>query len=79
MKPQIGITDKYLNQINVLLTLNLSNAMAVYIKSKKAHWNVSGESFMELHKLFEDHYTQLEESIDKTAERIVKLGGQAIG
>jgi len=40
---------------------------------------VSGESFMELHKLFENHYKQLEESIDEVAERIGKLGHNAIG
>ena len=34
---------------------------------------------MELHKLFENQYKQLEESIDETAERIGKLGHKAIG
>ena len=53
--------------------------MTLYIKLRKFHWNVSGESFMELHKLFEGQYKQLEESIDEIAERISKLGGKAIG
>lgn len=34
---------------------------------------------MELHKLFESQYTQLEMSIDEVAERISKLGGKTIG
>ena len=34
---------------------------------------------MELHKLFEGQYKQLEESIDEIAERISKLGSKAIG
>ena len=34
---------------------------------------------MELHKLFENQYKQLEEYIDEVAERISKLGGKAIG
>jgi len=34
---------------------------------------------MELHKLFESHYKQLEKSIDEIAERISKLGGKSIG
>jgi starvation-inducible DNA-binding protein len=34
---------------------------------------------MELHKLFENQYKQLEESIDEVAERIGKLGGNTIG
>ena len=53
--------------------------MTFYIKLRKFHWNVSGQSFMELHKLFEGQYTQLEVSIDETAERISKLGGKTIG
>ena len=53
--------------------------MTLYIKLRKFHWNVSGESFMELHKLFEGQYTQLEKSIDEVAERISKLGGKTIG
>jgi starvation-inducible DNA-binding protein len=53
--------------------------MTLYIKTRKAHWNVTGESFMELHKLFEAQYTQLEASIDEVAERIGKLGEKTIG
>jgi starvation-inducible DNA-binding protein len=79
MKPQIGISEKHLEHIIALLSTGLSNEMTLYIKTRKAHWNVTGESFMELHKLFENHYTQLEQSIDDVAERIGKLGGKAIG
>jgi starvation-inducible DNA-binding protein len=79
MKPQIGISEKHLNHVNELLSISLSNEMTLYIKTRKAHWNVTGESFMELHKLFENQYKQLEESIDEIAERIGKLGGKTIG
>jgi starvation-inducible DNA-binding protein len=34
---------------------------------------------MELHKLFESQYKELEEIIDLVAERISKLGGKTIG
>jgi starvation-inducible DNA-binding protein len=34
---------------------------------------------MEIHKLFENQYKQLEESIDEIAERINKLGRKTIG
>ncbi len=79
MKPQIGISEKNLEAVNALLSVELSNEMTLYIKTRKAHWNVTGESFMELHKLFENQYKQLEESIDEIAERIGKLGGKTIG
>ena len=34
---------------------------------------------MELHKLFQTQYSELEETIDQVAERIGKLGGKTIG
>lgn len=61
------------------LAIILSNEMTLYVKTRKSHWNVSGESFMELHKLFEGQYKQLEESIDEIAERIGKLGHKTPG
>lgn len=79
MKPEIGITEKNLHKSIELLSMILADEMTLYIKTRKFHWNVSGESFMELHKLFQAQYTELEESIDLIAERISKLGGKAIG
>lgn len=34
---------------------------------------------MEMHKLFQSQYTELEKTIDTVAERISKLGGKTIG
>ena len=79
MKPAIGISQKDLSKSIELLSALLSNEAVLYTKTRKFHWNVSGESFMELHKLFQSQYTELEEIIDEVAERISKLGGQTIG
>lgn len=79
MTPKIGIADKDLDKSIELLTVILSDEMTLYIKTRKFHWNVCGESFMELHKLFENQYKELEEIIDLVAERISKLGGKTIG
>jgi len=79
MKPNIGINKKHLKGSTALLSKILSSEMVLYIKTRKSHWNVTGESFMELHKLFENQYKELEESIDEIAERIGKLGEKTIG
>ena len=79
MKPNIGIAEKDLNAVVDLLSNGLSNEVMLYTKTRKFHWNVCGESFMEFHKLFEAQYRELEESIDEIAERINKLGGKTIG
>lgn len=79
MKMNIGISEKNLKASVALLSRILASEMTLYIKTRKFHWNVSGESFMELHKLFESQYKQLEAAIDEIAERIGKLGHQTIG
>ena len=79
MKPNIGISPRNLNAITGILSRVLADAVVLYTKSRKFHWNVSGNSFMELHKLFEKQYKILEEAIDEIAERINKLGSKTPG
>jgi starvation-inducible DNA-binding protein len=79
MMPKIGISEKNLKSVTNMLSGFLADAVLLYTKTRKFHWNVSGESFMELHKLFEGQYTQLEEAIDAIAERINKLGSKTTG
>jgi len=79
VKPDIGISDKNLKSVTEVLSAVLADGVMVYTKTRKFHWNVKGESFMEIHKLFENQYKQLEEAIDEIAERISKLGSSVIG
>jgi len=79
MKPEIGISEKNLHHSISQLSSLLSDEMVLYVKTRKFHWNVGGDSFMELHKLFQTQYTELEETVDLVAERISKLGGKTIG
>lgn len=79
MKPHIGLPEKKLHASTDLLTVVLADLVTLYTKTRKFHWNVSGESFMEFHKLFEQQYSLLESFIDETAERISKLGSKTVG
>jgi starvation-inducible DNA-binding protein len=79
MQPNIGLSPKNLRSIAEILSFVLSDAFVLYTKTRKFHWNVSGNSFMELHKLFEKQYKILEEAIDEIAERINKLGAKTPG
>ncbi len=79
MKPNIGITDKNLKATCILLNNCLADAHIIYFKLRKYHWNLSGDNFMELHKLFESQYEKIQDAIDNIAERISQLGGIAIG
>ncbi|WP_394773228.1 Dps family protein [Flavobacterium sp.] len=79
MTPHIGIPPQNLKKSTHILATILSNEMTLYVKTRKFHWNISGNSFMELHKLFEDQYRILEAQIDEVAERISQLGEKTIG
>ena len=79
MKVKIGVSGVQLKLSSELLTALLADEMTLYIKTRKFHWNVRGESFIELHKLFQDQYVELEELIDLVAERINKLSSKTIG
>lgn len=62
-------------------TLNqlLAETFDLYSQTKQAHWNVKGRDFIQLHKLFDELASTLEEPIDEIAERITALGGVAKG
>ena len=79
MKPNIGLSDKNLKDVTAMLSAVLADSFMLYTKTRKFHWNVNGQSFMELHKLFESQYNKLEEAIDEIAERINKFGTPTIG
>jgi starvation-inducible DNA-binding protein len=79
MKILIGLSDQDRKQSTDVLSILLADEMSMYVKTRKFHWNVAGESFMELHQLFQQQYTSLEATIDAIAERINQLGADTIG
>jgi len=79
MDTKIGIPEKEIKANIKNLTIVLATEMVLYVKTRKFHWNVAGSSFMEMHKLFEAQYNELELIADEVAERIGKLGEKAIG
>lgn len=53
----------------------LADTMTVRDLYKKHHWQVSGNSFYQLHLLFDKHFEAQSEIVDQIAERIQALGG----
>lgn len=56
----------------------LADTMTLRDLYKKHHWQVSGETFYQLHLLFDKHYEEQAKLIDDIAERIQLLGGLSI-
>ncbi len=62
-----------------LLAGVLADGVDLQSQLKQAHWNVKGPNFIALHELFDKAAEAAEEWIDVVAERIVQLGGTALG
>jgi starvation-inducible DNA-binding protein len=62
-----------------LCNARLADAIDLQTQTKQAHWNVRGPHFFELHELFDDVNEDVEEYVDLIAERVVQLGGNAMG
>jgi starvation-inducible DNA-binding protein len=58
-------------QLNQLL----ADTMTLRDLYKKSHWQVAGPTFYQLHLLYDKHYEEQDEIVDKIAERIQLLGG----
>ena len=65
-------------EITGALNALLSDAFALYIKTKNFHWNMSGPHFRDYHLLLDDHGDQLFAMTDDIAERVRKIGGTTI-
>jgi starvation-inducible DNA-binding protein len=61
-------------QLNQLL----ADSISLRDLYKKAHWQVAGPTFYQLHLLFDKHFEEQVEIVDTIAERIQLLGGLAI-
>jgi len=74
-----GISEKNSHEVALILNTLLADEYVLYTKVRNYHWNIEGPSFMELHKFYEEMYTELAETIDEVAERIRKIGHFAEG
>lgn len=75
----VGLNEDQLCSIVELLNVLLADQHVLYTKTRNYHWNVVGPRFNDLHKFFEEQYTDLAEMIDETAEVARQFGGIAAG
>ncbi len=62
-----------------MLNQLLADTITLYSLYKKAHWQVKGHTFYQLHLLYDKHAEEQLELVDMIAERIQMLGGVATG
>ena len=62
-----------------VLNACLADSIDLYNATRSAHWNVKGPMFHSVHTMLEGFYNELQTSSDDLAERVVQLGGTALG
>jgi starvation-inducible DNA-binding protein len=74
--------DLSANAKNVSITVlnaRLADAIDLALLTKQAHWNIKGPNFIALHEMIDGFRTEIDEHVDTMAERVVQLGGTALG
>ncbi len=71
-KNDMKISQELLNEI-------LANTSILLMQTLNYHWNLEGPEFHDYHLLFDKQYNQLFEDMDKIAERVRAIQGQALG
>lgn len=77
--PETGVEQDKRSQVVETLNRLLADEHVLYIKTRNYHWNVRSHRFNDLHKFFEQQYTQLALTIDEIAEQARQFGGFANG
>jgi starvation-inducible DNA-binding protein len=74
----IGLAEKTRKASVENLNQLLADTMTLRDMYKKHHWQVAGQTFYQLHLLYDKHHTEQSELVDLLAERIQTLGGVTI-
>jgi starvation-inducible DNA-binding protein len=73
-----ALSENAVHDISEALKLLLSDAFALYLKTKNFHWHMSGPHFRDYHLMLDDQSDQVFAMTDAIAERARKIGGTTV-
>ena len=78
LSPETGMRTEKRRAVADSVGNALADAFRLYFNVQTLHWNVEGPMFYSLHKLTEEQYAELSDSVDTLAERMRALGLPAL-
>jgi starvation-inducible DNA-binding protein len=74
-----GLDSETRKKLIDVLNQSLADLTDLAANLKQAHWNIKGWGFISLHEMFDKLAKDINAQIDTIAERIISLGGTALG
>jgi starvation-inducible DNA-binding protein len=62
-----------------MLNARVADTIDLALVTKQAHWNIKGMSFIGVHEMLDTLRGEVDTYVDSMAERVVQLGGIALG
>ena len=75
---RLGLSAEIRHRSVSALNRLLAHSMALRDLYKKSHWQTSGATFFELHRMFDAHHEEQLKLVDVLAERVELLGGVSL-
>jgi starvation-inducible DNA-binding protein len=72
------LSKNAVHDISEALRLLLSDAFALYLKTKNFHWHMPGPHFRDYHLMLDDQGNDIFSMTDAIAERARKIGGTTV-
>ena len=78
LNTRTDLTASATKDVSGAMNAILADVFALYVKTKKIHWHMSGPHFRDYHLLLDEQGDQIFATTDDIAERVRKIGGTTL-